>query len=218
MTNNQIINSGALVSVTTNATGEQVFNGYLLGQNSKVIIGIELAFLTQPEAHISSNFESIKRLNQSDMEDNLDTWLAANPKYVTFNTSTHTVTVIEENTTDFKASAQNDVYDFKRNKWGEVRHGMHERPISVSDNPMNPCKNVIIECIGGENIYFIINGLQCAVKNPNIHGCSYPYAFGIGVYNLVQDPNDPDMLNAELVQSYDTEVRKSILAPEAKAA
>lgn len=205
-------NSGDLVSILNTKTNEEVFKGYLLGVNGKIIIGIEQPYMAQPESHILSNIENIQNMKKSDIEDNLDCWLDAEHNYPSFDPSKHTITVIDSNTTSYKADVCNDVYDFKSNKWGEKRHGRFGRPSCVNDNPMKPTESVIIECIGGENLYMIINGIQCAVKCPNINQYSYPYTdLGIGIYDLVQDPNNPDMLDAILIKSYDAEYKKTIL-------
>lgn len=208
-----IRNSGDLVSVTEKESGKVVFSGHLLGANEKIIIGISLPFLNNPQSHIVSNIENIKHFKKNDIEDNLDCWLDVDLQYPSFNPKTHTITVLKSNETDFKADMINDVYDFKHNKWGEKRHGRFGNPSSVNDNPMKPIDDVIIECIGGENIYMIINGIRCARKCPNINGATYPFeGISIGKFNLVEDPSNPDMLNAVLIESYDAEYKSNILA------
>ena len=205
-------NSGDLVVITNNETQKQVFTGNLLGLNNKIIIGIEQPYLAKPESHIVSNFEQIKQFSKNDIEDNLDCWLDAENVYPSFDAKTHTVTVIKANETEFKADVCNEVYNFKSNKWGEKRHGRFGRTSCVTDNPIKPTEAVIIECIGGENLYMIINGIQCAVKAPNINQFQYPYTdLCIGMFDLVADPNNPDMLNAVLIKSYDAEYKANIL-------
>lgn len=212
MWNMEANNSGDLVEIKEKKSSKIVFHGHLLGQNSKVIIGINLSFLNNPAEHICSNFDQIKHLNQADFEDNLDTWLGANPEYVSFTARDHTVTVLEPNTTEFKASIINDIYDFKRNKWGSTAAGA----IPITDNPMAPCNNVIIECIGSENIYLIINGLKCSLKRSNLNGVGYPNKTNIGRYNFVQDPNNQELLNLELVEAYDATFRDRLISPESR--
>lgn len=208
-----IRNSGDLVLISTKDSQKLVFKGYLLGANDKIIIGCVMPFLENPQTHIVSNIENIKHFKKNDIEDNLDCWIDVEPQYPSFDAKTHTVHVLNPNESEFKADMINDVYDFKHNKWGEKRHGRYGSPSSVNDNPMKPTNDVIIECIGGENIYMIIKGIRCARKCPNINGATYPFeGIGIGKYNLVQDPNNPDMLNAELLESYDAEYRANLLA------
>ncbi len=207
-----IRNSGDLVLISTKDSQKLVFKGYLLGANDKIIIGCVMPFLENPQTHIVSNIENIKHFKKNDIEDNLDCWLDVDIQYPSFDPKTHDITVLEPNETEFKADMINDVYDFKRNKWGEKNYGRYGHASSVNDNPMKPTNDVIIECIGGENIYMIIKGIRCARKFPNINDATYPFeGIGIGKYNLVQDPNNPDMLNAELVESYDAEYRANLI-------
>jgi hypothetical protein len=205
-------NSGDLVVITNNETQKQVFSGNLLGLNNKIIIGIEQPYLAKPESHIESNIEQIKHHSKNTIEDNLYCWLDAEHNYPSFDAKTHTVTVIKANESEFKADVCNNVYDFKSNKWGEKRHGRFGRPSCVTDDPIKATQAVIIEDMGSENLYMIINGIQCAVKAPNINQFhNRDTDLCIGMFDLVEDPNNPDMLNAVLIKSYDAEYKANIL-------
>ena len=57
----------------------------------------------------------------------------------------------------------------------------------------------------------VLNSLSCADDVKAADGRVFE-GIGIGKYNLVQDPNNPDMLNAELLESYDAEYRANLLA------
>lgn len=208
-----IKHSGDLVSIT-DSKNQQVFTGYLLGCNEKVIIGIEQPFLADPESNILSNVEQIKHLSEDLFKENLDLWLDAESNYISFDAKKHTITVLKDNTSAFRASAQNDVYDFKKNKWGEKWHGRYGRPVPIDDNPLQPIKGIIIECLGSENVYFIANGLHCAVKACNLNGFIFPYSIGIGVYDIVSDPQNPDLVNAVLVKSFDANPRANLIASQ----
>ncbi len=213
-----INNSGDFVAIIETATNKQVFIGNLLGQNNKVIIGVIPTHLADPTAHLASNHDEIKNLSHPLYVDFLEVWLDYNPQYVEFDAKKHTVKVIRENTTPFKAYATNDVYNFRSNRWGErTLSGKFWNPIDMIDNPLKPMENVTLRSTGGENAYFVVNDLECAVKYPNIKGFMGEIKKPeIGVYDLVQDPSNPEMLLPVLVHSYEKEYRANLIAEHAK--
>lgn len=191
-----VSNLAALVGVYS-IDGVFICEGFLVDEDKKNFVIMPKSHLENCSDHIdllSSDIRIISKLSPEDAHKQLGRAAFFDDNsfgYKVYDLKHHTYKVIEAVPLP-RSVCHLDYYNYIkgfRSFHGNFEHNLPE------------LKNVLIECIGDENIYMIWRGLKFICKYPNLKG-----DLKIGIYDFKS--NGTDVLDLEIIKSFDDVIQE----------